>query len=337
MDRRRILDQKRHPFYKENQAAFFIAYQAGKAVGRIAAIFSPEHCRRSGEQCGMFGFLEAIDDTAVFSELMEAAEEWLSQFQCKRIIGPINPSTNYELGFLIDGFDSPPFLMLSYNPPYYDGQMQKLGLQKVRDFYAWYIDKQRLQVPDKLIRIRKRVVSRLPVTIRSGNMKHFDQELKILQDIYNDAWQDHWGFLPMSDAEFAHLGQDLRLIIDPELVLIAEYEQEPIGFLLALPNFNEVLIHIRNGRLLPTGLWHILKRRRKIRGVRVITLGVKRQFQQSGLGSLFYEEIARRIITQEYDHAEMSWVMEDNGPMNSAARLLGGKKYKTYRLYEREI
>ena len=290
-----------------------------------------------GEACGMFGFLEAVDDSAVFMTLLKAAEQWLTQFRCTRIIGPVNPGTNYELGFLVDGFDSPPFLMLSYNPPYYDEQMQALGMKKARDFYAWYIDQESLQVPDKLIRIRQRVTSRLPVQVRSGRMKQFDQELKILRDIYNDAWEGQWGFLPMTEAEFKHLGEDLRLIINPELILIAEYEREPVGFLLALPNFNEVLIHNRNGRLLPTGLWHILKRRKHIRGVRIITLGVKRQFQQSGLGSLFYEAFARRVLAQGYDHAEMSWVMEDNGPMNSAAKLLGGKRYKTYRLYEREM
>ena len=336
-DRHRILNQQKHPFYIDNKMTLFIARRNGRPLGRIAAIYSPEHCRRSGEACGMFGFLEAIEDEKVFAALLHAAEVWLAQYGCQKIIGPISPSTNYELGFLIDGFGEPPFLMLAYNPAYYDTIMKTLGFQKLRDFYAYYIDPESLQQPEKLRRIQQRVRQRTPVKIRSGRLRNFDAELDILRDIYNDAWEHHWGFLPMSAAEFKYMGEDLHQVLDPELVLIAEYKGEAVGFLLALPNFNEVLIRIPNGRLFPGGLFKILRLRKKIRGVRVITLGVKQKFQNLGLGSIFYAEISRRIIAGGYTHAEMSWVMEDNVPMNSAARLLGGKRYKTYRLYEKHI
>jgi hypothetical protein len=336
-DRKKTLDAKNNPFFKNNPAEFFLAYKDAEVVGRIAAILNRQHNKIHRDKTGFFGFLEAVNEITVFETLLDTAANWLRQYGCQMMLGPVNPSTNYEMGFLIDGFDSPPFFMLTYNPPYYPQRMETLGYSKARDFYSYYIDKESFILSDKLKRVRNAVSKRYPVTLRAGNVKDFQSELRIIGQIYNDAFANHWGFVPMTAEEFEFFANDLKMIIDPNLVLIAEYNGEAAGFLLGLPNINEVLKKIGNGRLFPVGLFRLLLTKNKIKGVRIITMGIKQQYSTFGLGSLFYEEIANRVIDGGYTQVEMSWVMEDNLLMNRAARLLGGKIYKTYRVYQKSL
>ena len=336
-DRQKLLDASQNPFFKNNPAMLFIATKTGKPAGRIAAMVNRNHNQLYRDKTGFFGFFDAVNDREVFAGLLGVAEEWLRARGCDSIIGPVCPDTNNELGVLIDGFDTPPFFMMAHNPPYYNEMFENVGYKKVRDFYSYFIRCESFIAGGKLSRVRSTILKRYPIKMRAGNINRLESELEIIAEIYNDAFSRHWGFVPMTPQEIRFFADDIRLIMDPELVLFAEYAGETAGFLLALPNINETLIKIHNGRVFPFGWLTFLLNRSKIKGVRVLAIGIKQKFQSFGLGSLFYEEISRRICERGYTHAEMSWVVEDNLMMNRAARLLGGRVYKTYRLYQKRL
>ena len=334
MDRKKFLDREKNPFFKDNPSEFYLAYRNGEIVGRIAAIINHQHNQFHNDKTGFFGFLEAVNDKSVFEALLNTAKAWLKERGCDRMMGPMNPSTNDECGFLIDGFDIPPYFMMTHNLPYYVEIMETLGYQKAQDLYAYYIDQGIVKLGDRLQRIADKIRKDFPVQIRSANMKNFRKELELIRSIYNDAWSRNWGFVPMTPAEFDYVANDFKKIIDPELVLIGEYKGEAVGFLLAMPDYNRIFKKIPSGRLLPFGLFTFLFNKNKIDSIRVITLGVKKKYLPLGLGALFYIEIVQRAMKLGYYSAEMSWVLEDNEPMNKGARLLGGKIHKTYRVYE---
>ncbi len=337
MDRFKILNKEKNPFYKHAEAEYFLAYRNGEVVGRIAAITNQMHNDFHKDNSGFFGFLEGINDIEVFRELLETAKNWLRDKGKDYMMGPINPSTNDEMGFLIDGFDTPPYFMMTHNPPYYDSLMSELGYEKAKDVYAYYIHKDTIIISDKLKQVTQSIREKSGVKIRAIDMSHFDEELERVRFVYNNAWAKNWGFVPMTPEEFDFIAADFKKIIDPKLVLIAEIKEKPIGFSLALPNLNEVFAKIPNGRLFPTGWLTFLLNQKKVTSLRVITLGVIQQLQQSGIGGLFYLETFERGIKSGYDRAEMSWILEDNDLMNRAANLLGGKPYKTYRIYGQKL
>lgn len=336
-DQKKRLDVSKNPFFQHSQAELFLAYQGGALKGRVAAIVNRLHNDRQGDKAGFFGYFEASDDPPVFGALMQVAEAWLKQQGCNQIIGPLNPDTNNDLGFLVEGFDSPPFFMLAHTPPYYDERIRRLGYRKARDFYSYIVQVADFSPEGKLKRVEKAILRRYPLTVRAGNIARLESELQLIGEIYNDAFAGHWGFVPMTAAEIKYMAEDLKLILDPELVLFVEHKGEPAGFLLALPNYNEVFQRIRDGKLFPTGLLKLLYYRRKIQSVRVLTVATKKKYAAMGLGSVLYAEAARRIIARGYAKVEMSWVVEDNLMMNRAAHLLGGKAYKTYRVYQKDI
>ncbi len=334
MDRKKFLDRNKNPFFKENPTEFYLAYRNGEPVGRIAAILNHRHNEYHQDKTGFFGFLEAVNDRAVFEALLETAKNWLRERDRDCMMGPMNPSTNDEVGFLLEGFDTPPYFMMTHTPPYYIEMMETLGYEKAKDLYAFLITEKDLSNNQKLSRVATAIRKKYPVKIRPVDMKNFRRELELVRQIYNDAWAPNWGFVPMSEAEFDFVANDFKQIINPEIALIGEFKGEAVGFLLALPDYNQVFIKIRNGRLFPFGIFTFLMNRKKIGQMRVITLGIKRQYQTFGLGALFYEEIIRRGLAQGITRAEMSWVLEDNELMNKAAKLLGGYVYKKYRIYQ---
>lgn len=336
-DRKKLLDPSQNPFFKDNPYQLFLAIENGRPAGRVAAMVNHSHNQRYGDKTGFFGFFEAVNNREVAADLLGAAEEWLRGRGCDTILGPVCPDTNNELGVLVDGYDSPPFFMLAHNPPYYREVFEGLGYVKARDFYSYWLSCSGFIAEGKLRRVQSAIMKRYPITIRAGNIHRLESELELIGDIYNDAFAHHWGFVPMTRQDIRFFANDVRLIMDPELVLFAEYAGEPAGFLLALPNINETLIKIRDGRLYPFGWLTYLRNRSKIKGVRVLTIGVKQKFQSFGLGSVFYPEIHRRICERGYTHAEMSWIVEDNVMMNRAAQLLGGHVYKTYRLFQKGL
>jgi hypothetical protein len=257
--------------------------------------------------------------------------------------GPMNPSTNHECGLLIEGFDNPPAVMMTYNPPYYAARVEEWGLKKSKDLLAYEIDKRRSKFADKLLAHAERLRAGGRVTFRTINMKKFDEELSIVQDIYNDAWEANWGFVPMGRDEFEHMAKDMKLVLDPRLVLIAEVEGQPAGFALTLPDVNQAQAKVRDGKLLPFGLfkllWHLKGpgRRKTINRCRILTLGVKKKYQPLGIAPLLYTEYFTRGPAIGYPVGEASWILEDNIPMNKGLVAMDARKTKTYRIYDKSL
>ena len=322
------IETTKHPFYKNVEARFYLAQKSGQTVGRIASIFNKNNNQ------GYFGFLQAINDQAVFKALFKQVEKDLNAHNCDRITGPVNPSINYEMGVLVDGFNTPPFLMLAHNYKYYDDLIKASGFVKANDFYSFYANANDVVLPKKIARVKETIQSRYNIKLHNPDMSKFLEEVKKIEEIYNDAMSNHWGFVPMGSEEFQHLANDLRQIIDPKMVFIAEINNEPVGFMMGLPNINEVFKKIKNGKLLPTGILKLLYYKNKVKGLRVITLGVKKKYQPLGIGSVMYYHIILNFLNSNYENVEHSWVMEDNIPVIKISKLIGLKQYKTYRIYQ---
>ncbi|RKY92462.1 N-acetyltransferase [candidate division KSB1 bacterium] len=335
MDQKKLLDRKKNPFFAHSTAEFFLAVQNGNVVGRIAALINDNHNKFHKEQTGFFGFFESIEDYQVAYALLQTAEQWLRQRNMALLRGPMNPSTNDTCGFLLEGFDRPPVIMMSYNPPYYLEFMEKYGMKKAKDLYAFYMETT-TPMSDKIKRIAELVRRRHNVTIRSIDMKKFNQEIETVKYIYNQAWSRNWGFVPMTDEEFYHLAKDLKTVLEPELVLIAEVNGEPAGFSLALPDFNQALKRI-NGRLLPFGIFKLLWYSRKIDMLRVLTMGVIHKYQKLGIDAVFYYETYNRGKAKGIWRGEFSWILEDNYPMVHTLKKMGATVYKKYRIYDKLI
>jgi GNAT superfamily N-acetyltransferase len=328
-----LLDRAKHPFYANAEAEFFLARRDGRNVGRIAAILDRNHNKFHDEKAGFFGFFESADDQEVANALLKKATEWVRSRGAEFIRGPVNPSTNYECGMLIEGFESSPMVMMTYNPRYYPKLMEKAGLRKIKDLHSWVNTPDGTDV-EKIGRVADRALKRHGVTVRPVNLKDFQGEVARIWDIYNAAWEKNWGFIPMTREEFFLQGKEMKQILKPEMVLIGEAGGRMIGFALALPDVN-VALKPANGKLLPTGLLKILYYQRKIRAVRVLALGVVEEFRRSGVAAGFYAELVRNARKLGYNQeCEMSWILEDNVLMTRSLELMGAKRTKTYRLYQ---
>jgi GNAT superfamily N-acetyltransferase len=336
ISQKEILSEK-YPFWKKNKHCFFLAFQNDQCVGRIATFIDRDYEAHFGKRQGFFGFLEAIDDENVFKLLLSKAEDFLRSLDCSSLIGPVNPSIHHELGILIEGFDHSPFFMITYNKVFYNKHMIAAGFGKLKDFYSYQLNTDHFQLTEKMARVKSIIKEKQAITLRTPDLKNFNNELKIFQDIYNNSFIGHWGFSPLGWEDFQILGKDMKMIIDKELVLIVEKGNEPIGFLLAIPNLNEVLIRIKNGRLFPFGIFKFLFLKSKVKSLRVITVAIKREFQHLGIGSILYPEIAYRAKQRGYDKSELSWVVEDNVQMNKIIHGTGAVVYKKHRLYEKSI
>jgi hypothetical protein len=334
MDRKKVLDKEKNPFFKHAEADYFLAYKNGELVGRIAAITNQMHNDYQKDNSGFFGFLEGINDPEVFRILLDTCKEWLKKKGKDFMMGPMNPSTNDEVGFLIDGYDTPPYFMMTHNLPYYNDIMEKIGFQKVKDLFCYMIRDDTFNFSEKLQQVTQATKKKLGVEIRAVDLNHFQEELDRIRYVYNNAWAKNWGFVPMTPEEFDFIAADFKKIIDPNLVLIAEIKGKPVGFSLALPDYNQVFAKIPNGKLFPFGWIKFLLNKKKIDSLRVITLGVIQELQHAGIGGLFYLETFERGTKTGYRSAEMSWILEDNDLMNRAAKLMGASDpYKTYRIY----
>lgn len=330
-----LFDLKKNPFWKTCDHTFFIATKNGTVCGRISAILHYEYF--NSIPTGFFGFLEAIDDKDVFQKLLETVERWLKLKGCEKIVGPVNPSINYEMGTLISGFELPPYIMMTYNFEYCPKHIEAAGYAKEMDFLAYYTGKGAPTFSIKLDRIIELTKKKYSINVRRVRKKDFHAELLTLHALYNDAFQEHYGFVPMTLDEFTYMGKDLVQIVDEDFLLIAEYKNEPIAFLLALPNYNEVFDHLRNGKLLPFGWLKFLFYRNKISSIRIMTIAVKHQFKHMGIGAYLYREIIRKTIEKNTQHVEMSWVAENNIQMNKAVIKSGAVPNKKYRLYQKNI
>lgn len=271
--------------------------------------------------------------------MFHAAEEWLKSKGKSEIRGPVNPSMNDECGLLIDGFDSPPVILMTYNPKYYEKLVENYGFGKVKDLHAYILD-QNTFVSDKMRRTVEIIRQRSQVTIREvdfKNKENFKRDVKTLKEIYNAAWQPNWGFVKMTDEEFDFLAADLKQIADPVYTLIAEVKGKVAGFALAIPDINQSLIHNKSGGILGAA-WHLLTKKKKINLLRIIVLGVLPEYQKNGVDAVLYQEIGSRGLPRGIQYGEASWILEDNEPMKKAlTTTMHGTIYKTYRMYQKTL
>jgi len=329
----------RNPFFQHARVQLFVAYRGAQPVGRISAQIDALRLERYDDATGHFGVLEAIDDPAVFAALLHAAEEWLRAQGMRRVIGPFNLSINEEMGVLVEGFDTPPVFMMGHARPYYGARIEQCGYRKAVDTLAYMINSDFEASP-----VMRRLVaaSAHRVRVRPLDPKRFDAEIALLRDIFNDAWAENWGFVPFTAAEFHELGRNLRFLVDPELIQIAEVDGEAAAFMVVIPNVNEAIRDLR-GRLFPFG-WLKLLWRLKLRypsTARVPLMGVRRRFQRTRIGPAlaFLVIAACRTPTRQrgVGEVELSWILEDNAGMRSIIESIGGRAYKRYRVYERQL
>ena len=327
-----LLDRQKHPFYANAEAEFYVARRGGQTVGRVAAIVDRAHNRFHEENAGFFGFFECANDPAVAEALLNNARRWVSDRGAKFLRGPVSPSTNYECGMLIEGFESSPMVMMPYNPRYYPELMDRVGLQKAKDLLGYLSNANTIDMK-KIGRVADRVLATNGVRVRPIDMKNFGAEVERVWEVYSNAWSRNWGFVPMSKEEFQAMGKEMKQILKPELVLIGEVGDRVVGFALALPDVNFAL-KPAGGSLLPTGLLKILYYQRLIKNVRVLALGVEERYRASGLGAAFYATLVRNARKLGFGDCEMSWILEDNTLMNRALEVMGARRYKTYRIYD---
>jgi hypothetical protein len=325
-----------HPFRSHSEMILFLACRGGKTVGRIAGIIDHHYIEFHQEKVGFFGFFESISDQEVAGTLLSKVRDWLKEHGMEKMAGPMNPSTNDECGLLIEGFDSSPCLMMPYNPRYYPFLLEGFGLRKKMDLYAYFLEESSFLL-DRLERITERLKKREPqLRIRPINLRHFNEELKIVKEIYNQAWSKNWGFVPMTDEEINLTAKDLKPLVVSDLVLFAYWGEEPVGFSVSIPDYYEVLKHL-NGKIGLLGALKFLYYSKKIHKIRVMLLGVKDAFRKKGIEGLLYMETFRNGIKKGYYRAECSWILEVNTLMQHGLEAMGGKRYKNYRIYEMPI
>lgn len=334
---RKVLDREHHPFHRHAQVEYFLARRGKKVVGRIAAIVNHQYNDFHGEKTGFFGLFESVDDEEVASALLAAAETWLRGEGMVRCLGPMNLSTNDELfspGILIDGFDTPPAILMGHNLPYYARLVERYGYHKTKDLLAYWMEAN--QTPDRLVRSMARLQRNANVTIRPISVRDFDAEVARIKAIYNSAWERNWGFVPMTDAEFDYMAKSLRPIIDPRFILIAESEGKPIGFAIELVDLNQPLKKV-NGRLFPFGVFKFLYYKRKITSIRVLTLGLVPEWRGRGIDSMMIVKLMEASQPSGLARGECSWILEDNLPMRNWLERTGAHVYKTYRVYSKTL
>jgi GNAT superfamily N-acetyltransferase len=336
IDKKKILNKKKNPFFNDAELDMFMAYRDGEPVGRIAAIKNNAHNRIHNENIGFFGFFECINDQEVANKLFDTAKEWIKQRGLDTMRGPASPSSNDEYALLIEGFDEPPKFMMPYNPTYYIDLIENYGMKKAKDLYAYIISQTKMRQSEKLIRVQEIARKRSGIKLRSINMKEFKKELELVKYVYNKAWAPNWGFVPMTDAEIDALAKDLKPIVEPSLVLFGEIEGQTVGFALVMPDYNK-LFRTFKGRLFPFNFIKLFTQKRTIDCARVITLGMIPEFQKKGLDGVFYAEIMDRAREIGIEYGEASWILEDNEMMKRGAEVMRGELYKKYRVYDFKI
>jgi GNAT superfamily N-acetyltransferase len=336
-ERKVFVDRSKNPFFKHAEAEFFLAEQDGAVVGTIAAVINHAHNRVHEDKIGFWGMFEVIDDYSTAEMLFAAARDWVKARGMDTIRGPMNLSVNDECGLLVDGFDSAPVVMMTYNPRYYEGFVERFGFGKTMDLFAYALDfKQYVDgkpFPEKLVRVADKARKRAGVTFRKANLKEFDAEIKRAGQVYNAAWARNWGAIPMTEEEFYHLANGLKLFLDADLIYFVEKDGKPVGLSLTLPDLNQPLLHM-GGRLFPLGWAKMLYYSRRISAIRVLIMGVLPEFRSLGLDSALYAETARAAIGKGITLCEMSWILESNTMMRRIIEGLGGAIYKTYRVYD---
>jgi GNAT superfamily N-acetyltransferase len=339
VERKEFLNREKHPFYEHGDAALFLARSGGEIVGRIMASDDPNYNSLHQSNVGCFGLFESISDSQIAAALFRAAENWLRGKGRDEIMGPIDYSTNYVCGLLIDGFEHPPTLLTSHNPPYYAALIESCGFTKIKDFYAWWFPDATVGAA-RLRRLAHKFAKRNLVSIRPGNTKNMREESRRLRKIYNQAWEKNWGFVPFSASEIEYMTKELKPIVVPDWTLIAEVDGEPVGFILGVPDINVALQKI-DGRLtrlgLPIGLIKLLYHKSRIKKARLIALGVIEEYRRAGVAEMLVLRVMEEGMIKRGFSFELSMTLEDNHMINRFLEAIGAQKYKTYRIYRRDL
>jgi len=335
IQQKEMFNEKRFPFHFHSRVQPFLCKDStGKTVGRICAVHNRRHLDFHRDGRGFFGFFESLDDQNIANALFRAASQWLKEKGCTYIRGPANFSTNEECALLVEGFDSPPVIMMPYNPRYYIALLENAGFSKAMDLYA-YLGTVRgfpARYKEALTLLKRRYNAR----VRPLDFKKIREEIELTFSIYNSSWEKNWGFIPMTEEEFLYIAKDFTKIADHSLILILEVGGRPVGFSIALPDLN-VAFKQMNGRILPLGVFKFFYYKRKIKLLRIPAMGILEEYRGIGLDSMLYLETALRAADKGYNSGEFSWVLETNRKMNIASEKMGAKRYKTYRFYERKL
>jgi hypothetical protein len=323
-----------NPFFEHAETKLFLAKRGYLTVGRIAAIVDRNFIRTHSVKAGYFGFFEVIPDYETARVLYDRAVEWLKERGMELVLGPMNPSTNEQCGFLVEGYECEPNFMMPYNPEYYPLFAEKYGFKKARNLLAYEVDVMN-EAPEKWTRVAE-LVQRRGFTVRPLDLKNFLKEVDTIQEIYNSAWKDNWGFVPMTREEMLWIGKRLKPLTVPDLSQIVEYKGEPVGFTLNLPNYNRVLKRL-NGRLGLLGIFHFFKYSKEITDLRCMTLGVKSEYRRKGVDALLRLESWKAARDRGFKKAEFSWILEENFPVRNMLEQIGSKIVKRYRIYEKGI
>jgi len=339
MERKEALSQG-HPFFKHAQWCAWIAYRNGKAIGRISAQIDELHLQYNDSQTGFFGLIEAPDDIEVFKALFEAAETWLKGHGMRQIVGPFNLNINQEIGIQVEGFNSPPYVMTPHSLPYYGDAIEQCGYLQAQDLLAYELDSTTLTLPRVMQSLLKRSADR--VGVRPLQRKNKLAELESMRDIFNDAWQNNWNFVPFTKAEFAAIGKELLMILPDNFIQIAQLDGEDVAFVVLIPNINEAIADL-NGRLLPFG-WARLLWRLKVKfpkSARVALMGVRQKQQNTRFGPALAYLVVKNAIdagkASGLERVEMSWVLDHNQATRHIIESIGGEVTKRYRMYEKDL
>ncbi|HEY6464001.1 MAG TPA: hypothetical protein VIY73_27715 [Polyangiaceae bacterium] len=334
------LNPKKNPFFEHGEGAVFCAYRNGFPVGRCTATIDRDHLDRYQDGVGFFGFLDTIDDEEVSRALLARAESWLRGKGMKRIRGPLSLNVNEEMGCLVEGFDTPPYVMMPHHRRYQSSLIEKAGYATAKDVYAWRYNVGELNTRVK--RAREEMLALPELSFRRASMKNLDKDVELLVDVFNDAWSDNWGFVPFTRNEVKKMAADFKLLLMPEITCICSLDGEPAAVALAIPNLNE-LVRDMHGRLLPLGLPKLLWRL-KVRGprsARLILLGIRKKYRNmrkyAPLSAFMYAEMNDGAKSLGIKEGELGWTLEDNGRVNAGITMMGAKAYKTYRVYEKAL
>ncbi len=339
MEQEALLNPKKSPFFEHSDAEYFLAEdEKGKVVGRIAGVLNRNHIQHTGKQEGFFGFFDVIDNEEVARLLLDSAANWLRGHGIVNMVGPANFSTNETVGLLIENFEEKPFIMMTYNAPYYATLLDKLGFKKHVDLLCWELPtvEMKQELLDKAAQIEERL-KRNGYTIRGINMKNFQQEIENFLPVYNASWAENTGFVPMTDAEIRQIAKDLKPAVDPDFIHFCEKDGKFVGVALTVPNINEVQHHLKRGRLLSWGFLNFILGMKKVKSVRILALGTLKEYRRLGIDVVFYARIIEAARKKGIVRGEASWILEHNDMMNKALAQLGGHVYRKYRLYEKAI
>ncbi|MEX2253434.1 MAG: hypothetical protein WD649_04725 [Thermoleophilaceae bacterium] len=337
-ERKKHLDRSRNPFFEHAEAEYFLAWRAGEPVGRISAHIDHRLSEVQENEWGLFGFFECEDDEEAAAALLDAAEGWLRERGRDRIVGPFDFSTNHECGVLVEGHEKPPQILEFWHHPYYGRLIEGRGFSKAMDLLKWelFVDDARAKTLPVIYELAEKLEPEHGIRIRHMRRDDFEGEVRRFMDIYNSAWEKNWAFVPLTDSELRAYAKELKSILDENWAMVAEKDGETVGAALTLPDYNQVLAKL-NGRLIPFGWLKALVARRKIDAVRVFALGVRPEYQHTGVAAAFYVEHYEMAEKTPQSGGEMGWILESNTAMNKAMEAMGGEIVKRYRLFEKEL